>query len=86
LVGISEKEFTFEQSKEFANIDIPGLDFLGVLSKNEYLSKNRLKTDLVSTNDILYTTYSNLVKMPQTLSNNFIYTTKLASSYTKFLK
>jgi hypothetical protein len=86
LVGISEKEFTFEQLKEFANMDIHGLDFLGVLSKNEYLSKNRLKTDLVSVDSILYTTYSNLIKMPQILSSNIVYTTGLASSYTKSLK
>jgi hypothetical protein len=86
LVGISEKEFTFEQLKEFSTMDIPGLDFLGVLSKNEYLSKNRLKTDLVNTNDVLYSTYLNLIKMPQVLSNNCIYTIGLASNYTKLLK
>jgi hypothetical protein len=86
LVGISEKEFTFEQLKEFASMDIPGLDFLGVFSENEYISKNRLNTKLISSTDVLYATYINLVKMPQALSNNFISTTGLASNYTKFLK
>jgi hypothetical protein len=86
LVGISRDEFTLEQLKELVSIDIPGLDFIGVLSGNEYISKNRLNTKLVSNDDVFFSVYKNLLKMPQILSSSFVYTASLTSSYTGVLK
>jgi hypothetical protein len=86
LIGTSEENFSYENLKEIANMDIPGLHFMGVISGNNYITKDRLNTNTVTSRDVLYTTFINLIKVPQTLSNSTIYTTGLVTNYLKSIK
>jgi hypothetical protein len=85
LVGISSENFDFSFSRQLSNMEIPGLDFLGVLKNDQYFSKKRLNSIIISKEQVLYKTYNNCIKTPQVLSNFLVNPISLTLSYTKTL-
>jgi hypothetical protein len=65
MIGISTKPVDSEFLVNFIKNETPGLDFIGVFSKNQFFTKDRLKLCFFRKENLSHFLFYELVKAPQ---------------------